>query len=320
MTRPYVPQEVLDAAHARSAARAARDWTEADRLRALIMAAGWRVVDRGTDFSLEPEAPADIVEADVVRYGRSASVPSREAEPAAARATFVLVARADGPAIEAALDGVLAHRSVEDQVIVIEDGPASGSDLRLPSRPGSEEIVRTARPLGAGAALNIALRRAVGEIVVVLDGSLVPDGDIVPSLAEALADPSIAVVGFVGRRTTDLRRFRDVVSDADATTIAAGVLAFRRAEGIAAGPVDEALADPSYLDTWWSLALREGPGDAAGPRRARVVANLPVRPATALGSPPVDSPAATRLRKRNFYRVLARFRGSDDLLAPIGTD
>jgi tryptophan synthase beta subunit len=54
VTRVRIPEEVLSAAHERAAARAAKDWPEADRIRAEIEAAGWKVVDRGTDFALEP--------------------------------------------------------------------------------------------------------------------------------------------------------------------------------------------------------------------------------------------------------------------------
>ncbi len=320
MTRPYVPQDILDAAHARSAARSAQDWPEADRLRAVIMAAGWRVVDRGTDFSLEPEGPADVIDADGIRYGRSASVPSREAERSSARATLVLIASHNGLAIGAALEGVFATRTATDQVIVVDDAPGQEGAVRLTPGAGFDEIVRTARPLGAGASLNIALRRAAGEIVILLDGSLIPDGDIVARLAEAFADPSIAVVGSRGRRTVDLRQFEDIETDGDATTIAAGVLAFRRADGLAIGPADEALIDPAHLDTWWSLELREGSDESLAPRRARVVADLPVHPAADVTAHSTDVPTRARLRKRNFYRVLDRFRGRDDLLEPAGSD
>ena len=51
MSRQRIPDEVLSTAHARSAAREARDWAEADRLRAEIEAAGWRIADRGPDGS-----------------------------------------------------------------------------------------------------------------------------------------------------------------------------------------------------------------------------------------------------------------------------
>ena len=77
MTRQRIPDEILTAAHDRARARGARDFAEADRLRAVIEAAGWKIVDRGTDFALTPAAPADVVEGGRTRYGSSASVPSR---------------------------------------------------------------------------------------------------------------------------------------------------------------------------------------------------------------------------------------------------
>jgi cysteinyl-tRNA synthetase len=46
---PEAPQAVLDLADARSAARAARDFEEADRLRAEIEALGWEMQDMPDD-------------------------------------------------------------------------------------------------------------------------------------------------------------------------------------------------------------------------------------------------------------------------------
>jgi len=90
--RVRIPDEVLSAAHARSRAREARDWPEADRLREEIEHAGWKVVDRGTDFALSPIAPPDVVDGGRTRYGSSANVPSRSGEPATGVATVVLLA------------------------------------------------------------------------------------------------------------------------------------------------------------------------------------------------------------------------------------
>ena len=64
-----------------------RDWAEADRLRAEIEAAGWKIVDRGTDFALTPAAPPDVGRRRRVRYGSSANVPSRLDEPPIGLAT-----------------------------------------------------------------------------------------------------------------------------------------------------------------------------------------------------------------------------------------
>ncbi len=111
MTRQRIPEAVLTAAHDRARAREARDWAEADRLRDEIEAAGWKIVDRGTDFALTPAAPPDVEEADRVRYGASANVPSRLEEPATGLATVVLIAT-DWPAdVERALGGAAGTRA-----------------------------------------------------------------------------------------------------------------------------------------------------------------------------------------------------------------
>ena len=75
MTRQRIPDDVLSAAHARARAREARDWPEADRLRDEIEAAGWKIVDRGTDFALSPAAPPDVAEVTRTRTARAATCP-----------------------------------------------------------------------------------------------------------------------------------------------------------------------------------------------------------------------------------------------------
>src|SRR5215218_1729860 len=88
--RTRIPDDVLTLAHERARARGERDWTEADRLRAEIEAAGWKIVDRGTDFALEPAHAPTVDVGGAVRYGSSEAVPSRLEEPASAGATVVL--------------------------------------------------------------------------------------------------------------------------------------------------------------------------------------------------------------------------------------
>lgn len=50
------PREIVALAGARLVARAARDWTEADRLRDEIAAEGWTVRDAPDGFELVPSA------------------------------------------------------------------------------------------------------------------------------------------------------------------------------------------------------------------------------------------------------------------------
>src|SRR4051812_7567431 len=95
MARDAAPDNVVALADARAAARRARDWTTADRLKAEIEAAGWKVVDAASLYSLERAVAADVAEGDVVRYGSSSSVPSRLDDAPVGVVTAVLLATDD---------------------------------------------------------------------------------------------------------------------------------------------------------------------------------------------------------------------------------
>src|SRR6185503_7293684 len=167
VSRQRIPDEVLSAAHARSAAREARDWAEADRLRAEIEAAGWKIVDRGTDFALTPVAPLDTSEGERVRYGASANVPSRLEETPVGLATIVLVATDWPDDLARALSGLADHAPEGTSIVVVADAPSEdqATVLEVVEAGGgtgglSTEIVWTSDRLGQGAALNAGVRRA----------------------------------------------------------------------------------------------------------------------------------------------------------------
>ncbi len=136
------------------------------------------------------------------------------------------------------------------------------------------------------------------------------------SSGPALDDPTIAIVGPFGLGSADLRRFEEVVAPstgaADAAAIQGYLMAFRRADAVARGPLDEGFRFYRNLDIWWSLVLRDE-GEDATPRRALVVPGLPLsrgEPRSWTATPPAER---DRLSKRNFYRVLDRFRTRLDL-------
>ncbi|HEX7950256.1 MAG TPA: glycosyltransferase [Candidatus Limnocylindrales bacterium] len=326
MTRQRIPDDVLAAAHARARARQARDWREADRLRAEIEAAGWKIVDRGTDFSLTPVAAPDVAEGDRTRYGSSRGVPSRFDEPAAGVATVILLAT-DWPAdLARALDGLRATAPAGTSAVVVADGPSPEQERALESTQaktgggGSDgmtvEVVWTSERLGHAAATNIGLRRAIGPIVILLDTSVEPTGDIVTPLARALDDPAVAVVGAWGIVSRDLRRFEDAPAG-EVDAIEGYCQAFRRADAAARGPLDEHFRFYRNLDIWWSLVLRDA-GDAGPPRRAVSLAGLPLVRHVHRGYASLSEAERDRQSKRNFYRILDRFRDRRDLLTRPG--
>ena len=312
MPRTRIPEEVLSAAHDRAAARAARDWTEADRLRGEIEAAGWKIVDRGTDFALEPAHPPTVEDAGLVRYGTSAAVPSRLAEPAVGIATVVLVATDWPDDLRRALERLQAHAPAGTSILVVADAPSPEQESALPSETDAVEVVRTSDRLGTGAAWNVGIRRATGPVIVILDTSVEATGDVVTPLVGALDDASVGVAGGYGVRSSDLRRFEEA-APGDVTAIEGYAIAFRRSDAADRGPIDEHFRFYRNLDLWWSLVLRDE-GEGRPPRRA-VAVEIPATRHEHRGWTSLPDAERERLSRRNFYRILDRFRARDDLAA-----
>src|SRR3954466_1687651 len=196
MNRQRIPEEVLTAAHERSKARAERDWATADRLRGEIEAAGWTIVDRGTDFALSPSAPADVDDGERVRYGASRNVPSRLEEPAVGLATVLLIATDWPEDVERAVGSLRATSPGGTSIVVVADGPPDDAATALEALARDDvELVWTSQRLGQGTATNIGLRRASGPVGVLMDPSVEPTGDVITPLVEALGDPAVAVAG-----------------------------------------------------------------------------------------------------------------------------
>jgi hypothetical protein len=320
-----IPPEIWEAAKQRSLARDARDYADADALREQIEAAGWRVIDTGTSFRLEP-APADVDVGGEIRYGSSQAVPSRLDEPPVGVASVVLVASPDPSETRRALDALAASAPAGVDVVLVADGLSDRAldGLRsgdLSGRAGPPvELVRTSAVLGQGAAINAGVRRARAALVLVLDPCVVAAGDVVTPLVAALEDPEIATTGPFGLLSPDLRRFDELTADSggpavEAAAIQGYAMAFRRADAIERGPLDEGFRFYRNLDIWWSLVLRDE-GEGSTPRRALVVPALPLTRGEPRAWTATPAAERDRLSKRNFYRVLDRFRSRLDLAVP----
>ena len=292
-------------------------------MRGEIEAAGWKVVDRGTDFALSPATPPDIAEGERVRYGSSQSVPSRFDEPSTGVATVVLVATDYPDDLERLLTGLRAGSPVGTSVVIVADAPSPEQAGSLETLEALEavaalpiEITWTSERLGHAAAMNVGLRRAVAPVVILLDTDLEPTGDIVTPLARAFDDPTVAIAGGWGTTSTDLRRFEDAPAG-DVDAIEGYPQAFRRADAAQRGPLDERFRFDRNLDVWWSLVLRDS-GQEQVHRRAVRLDGLPVVRHEHWGNASLTDADRDRQSKRSLYRIIDRFGWRRDLL--IGGD
>src|SRR5487761_1988696 len=173
------------------------------------------------------------------------------------------------------LGGLRVHAPAGTQVVIVANDPsqaqaaglASGSPDLDPLGGAVPEVLWTSARLGHAAALNAGLRRAGGAIIVLADASVEPTGDALTPLLGALAQPDVAVAGAFGVVAPDLRHFEEAAGP-EVDAIDGGWLAFRRADLLALGPLDERFVLGRYLDIWWSLVLRAGMDPARPSRRA----------------------------------------------------
>jgi hypothetical protein len=265
----------------------------------------------------------------------------------------VVVASEEPERFSRLMTALRAHAPAGTQVVVVVNDPsAAQSDALQPESPdratiggAAPEMLRTSVRLGYGAVLNIGLRRAAGELVLLADGTAVPTADALTPLAAALHDPAVAAAGGCGLVADDpaeprpnmLHRLEDCSSPTLAMALELGWLAFRRSDGVALGLLDEHFVTPAWLDVELSLRLRFGAPDAAEEAArgadeatderpgavaaittaapgatAALVAPHPARRALAVPLPLLRDaapwpPDRTRLNRRNMYRVIDEF-------------
>ncbi len=283
-----------------------------------IEAAGWKVIDRGAGFDLEATSPPTVEEDGNVRYGTARDVPSVLEEAPSARFSVELVADDWPHELARALAGLRAHAPDGTQVVIVANSPSPEQAARLaPASPDlapiagmQPEVCWTSTRLGHAAARNIGLRRARGAVVILADISVELRGDALSQLEAALADPGVAVAGGFGLVSADLRRL-EPADGPDVDIIELDWLGFRRTDFTALGPLDEKFVYYRHLDTWWSLLLRAGEEGQAARRAVRV--DLPLARHARRSWADLPDADRDRLSRRNFYRVLDRFRDRPDL-------
>jgi GT2 family glycosyltransferase len=229
----------------------------------------------------------------------------------------VLVAT-DWPAdLERALAGLRRHGPAGASIVIVANDPSPEQVAALDGLAEDDalEIVWTSERLGQATALNVGLRRAAAPVVVLLDTSVEPTGDVVTPLVRALDDPTVAVAGGWGITSRDLRHF-EAAAPGDVDAVEAYAMAFRRGDVVARGPLDEHFRFYRNLDIWWSLVLRDE-GEGSPPRRA-IAVELPAARHEHRGWSSLPEAERDRLSRRNFYRIMDRFGSRRDLLVRGG--
>jgi GT2 family glycosyltransferase len=301
MPSDSLPDSVRRLLEERSRARQDRDWARADALRDELAGLGWEPQDAAHGSTARPILVTDAVPGPPDRLDEGASGP----------VSVVLVAEDYPDDVRRTLRGLEAHRpTVPVEVVVVANAPSFAlddvlADGALPSL--APLVVAAPERLGWADAATLGLTRAGGAVVILLDTSVEPVGDIVTPLLAAFDDPSVGLAGGWGVTSRDAREFDDA-PPGEVDAVEGYLLAIRREALQAVRGFDRRYRFYRNADLDLSFAVRD-----AGWRAVRTDP-LPAVRHEHRGWSGVTDEERDRLSRRNFYRFLDRWRDRPDLL------
>jgi cysteinyl-tRNA synthetase len=299
-----LPAEVQALLQERAGARAQRDWTTADALRDRLRELGWEAVDApdgSTARALLTGAQRGAA------YADDQALASVLNEPASVSASLVTVADDYPDDMARLVDGLRHHAQLIDhELLMIANAPAGGAGA-LPHPGQGETMLEVRQRLGWADAVNLGLRQARGQIVVLLDTSIEPTGDFLSPLLSTFDDASVGLAGPWGVTSADGRQFDDAPAG-EVDAIEGYCLAIRREALQQIGGFDHRFRFYRNADLDLSFAVR-----ANGWRAVRTDP-LPLRQHEHRGWTAYDESERDRLSRRNLYRFLKHWGDRRDLL------
>lgn len=307
------PAEVVTLAEQRAAARAERDFAAADALRDQITALGWVVTDGPDGFVLAPRPPFDVAPS-------LTALPDRSADPDTRRCSVGLLVEGWPDDLRRCVDALLAHAPADVVVMGLDLGDVDGAGLALhrlatehPDRVEEWHVPQLPQQAGWGPARQALLRLDTAAVHVVMDPSTVLDGDAIGPLLDAVAEPGVVGAGWRGADADVDDAWRSFVDagPGEVDALLGYLMAVRRDALLAVGGPHPKARFYRNADLELSLALRE-----AGGRLVVPDGDLPVHQERHRGYHDSDAEYRERESRRTYDRLLQRFRGRTELLAP----
>ena len=292
------PESVHELARARQEARALRDFAQSDLLRDEIAALGFEVVDVAGGYELRPKKRYPIYEStrDIkqINSGKYAI-------------TVAMIIEGFHEDAVATVKSIKEH-SPDCAIAMLVIGEAGILADQLDARTS---LVVVTENFGWGENANALLRNATSEFIVIMDPSTRFTGDaITPVLAE-LTQRDFVAVGWKGGliNLEDEWRSVDDKGAGEVDVLFSYFLAMNSADAINAGGFNNRAIYYRNADIEFSLRLRQSNG-----RLLQI--DLPLEQARHHGYYDTDEEFREIQSKKNYDRILERFRGKSTILSP----
>jgi hypothetical protein len=291
------PDSVHELAKARLAARAERNFVLSDQLRDEIAALGFEVVDVAGGYELRPKKRFPTYES------------TRDIRPINSGKFEITVAMiVDGFHEDAVttIKTIKEHSQCAIAILVVGDPGVLVNEL-----DSRTSLVQLTEDFGWGESANALLRNVTSEFIVIMDPSTRFIGDaITPVLAE-LKKREFVAVGWRGGLVNleDDWRSVDDKGAGEVDVLFSYFLAMHREDALAARGFSNRALYYRNADIEFSLNLRHSNGRL-------LQMDLPLEQDRHHGYHDTDAEYRDAQSKKNYDRILERFRGKTAILSP----
>ena len=291
------PDSVHELARARQVARAEKNFALSDQLRDEIASQGFEVVDVAGGYELRPKKRFPVYES------------TRDIRPINSGKFEITVAMiVDGFHEDAAtcIKAIKEHSQCAIAVLVVGDPGVLVNEL-----DSRTSLVQVNENFGWGENANALLRNVTSEFIVIMDPSTIFTGDAITPVLEELKKRDFVAVGWRGGLVNleDDWRSTDDKGAGEVDVLFSYFIGMHREDALAARGFSNRAVFYRNADIEFSLNLRHSNGRL-------LQMDLPLDQARHHGYHDSEPEYRDAQSKKNYDRILERFRGKTAILSP----
>ena len=291
------PENLHELGRARQAARADKNFALADQLRDQIAQAGYEIVDVVGGFELHEKSLVQVI-ADIQKLK---NLPKSDRS-----ITVAIVVNGFHEDAITSVNSIKAHSSAE--ILVLATQPAEDLSSIVDSHT---HVIQLENDPGWGECANAALRIISTPFAVIMDPSTTFTGDAISPVLQELQKNDFAAVGWRGGliNIEDQWRSVDDKGAGEVDVLFSYFLAVDKDAALQAGGFNARAIYYRNADIEFSLRLKHASGHL-------LQMDLPLEQGRHHGYYDTEESFRDAQSKKNYDRILERFRGKEAILSP----
>jgi hypothetical protein len=291
------PENLHELGRARQEARADKNFALADQLRDQIAQAGYEIVDVVGGFELHEKSLVQVI-ADIQKLK---NLPKSDRS-----ITVAIVVNGFHEDAVTSVNSIKAHSSAE--ILVLATQPAEDLSSIVDSHT---HVIQLENDPGWGECANAALRIISTPFAVIMDPSTTFTGDAISPVLQELQKKDFAAVGWRGGliNIEDQWRSVDDKGAGEVDVLFSYFLAVDKDAALQAGGFNARAIYYRNADIEFSLRLKHASGHL-------LQMDLPLEQGRHHGYYDTEESFRDAQSKKNYDRILERFRGKEAILSP----